>query len=196
MARLIVVERKATMATRTPAIKFTYQDYRNAPEDKRYELLDGDLVMTPAPRVSHQRVVRKLGTLLTLHVERFGEGEVFFPPCDVVLSDTDVVQPDLLFISGERSHIITEENVQGAPDLVVEILSPTTAERDQTFKRSLYARHGVKEYWLVDTAAQTVTILLLGPHDFAELSVCGVGQSIKSPTLQGFVLKSDKIFTR
>ena len=81
-------------------------------------------------------------------------------PFDVVLSDTDVVQPDLLFVSNERANIITDENIQGAPDLVVEILSPSTAERDQTFKRSLYAKHGVKEYWLVDTDAKTVTVLL------------------------------------
>ena len=77
---------------------------------------------------------------------------------------TDVVQPDLLYISNERAHIITDENVQGAPDLVVKILSSSTAERDQTFKRSLYAKHGVKEYWLVDTDAKTVTVLLRNPQ--------------------------------
>ena len=111
-----------------------------------------------------------------------------------MLSDTDVVQPDLLFVSNERAHIITDENVQGAPDLVVEILSPSTAERDKTFKRSLYAKHGVKEYWLVDTDAETVTVLVWDAHHFVEIGVCGKGQTLSSPTLNGFTLNSDEIF--
>ena len=82
-------------------------------------------------------------------------------PTDVVLSDTDVVQPDLLFISSERAHIITPANIQGAPDLIVEIRSDSTAERDETLKRKLYAERGVKEYWLVDPEAMTITVLLL-----------------------------------
>ena len=183
------------MARSTPAIKFTYADYRNTPDGKRYELLDGDLVMTPAPGVRHQRVVRKLGTLLNLYVERRRAGEVFFPPCDVVLSDVDVVQPDLLFVSNERSHIITDENVQGAPDLVVEILSPSTAERDQTFKRSLYARHGVKEYWLVDTDGKSVTVLFHNDHGFTLAGTYGVGHVLTSPTLRDFRLDPAEIFS-
>ena len=184
----------ATMARSTSAIKFTYADYRNTPGDKRYELLDGDLVMTPAPGVRHQRVVRKLGTLLTLYVERRRAGEVFFSPCDVVLSDVDVVQPDLLFVSNERAHIITDENIQGAPDLVVEILSPSTAERDRTFKRSLYAKHGVQEYWLVDTDAKTVTVLLRDSQGLAVVGMCGEGHTLASPTLAGFTVDPAEIF--
>jgi len=184
----------ATMARSTPAIKFTYEDYRNTPEDKRYELLDGDLVMTPAPGTAHQRVLRRLIILLGLSVERTGVGEVFVAPFDVVLSDTDVVQPDLLFISNERSHIITEENVQGAPDLVVEILSPSTAERDQTFKRSLYAKHGVKEYWLVDTDAKTVTVLFHDDHGFTLAGAYGEGQVLTSLTLTEFSMDPAEIF--
>lgn len=182
------------MASSTPAIKFTYEDYRNAPEDKRYELLDGDLVMTPAPGVRHQRVVRKLGTLLTFHIERCKAGEIFFPPCDVVLSDTDVVQPDLLFVSNERAHLVTDENIQGAPDLVVEILSPSTAERDQTFKRSLYAKHGVKEYWLVDTDAKTVTVLFHDDNGFTLAGAYGEGQVLTSLTLTEFSMDPAEIF--
>ena len=182
------------MASSTPTFKFTYADYRNTPEDKRYELLDGDLVMTPAPRVGHQRVIRKLGTLLNRFVEAAQIGEVFFPPCDVVLSDSDVVQPDLLFVSHERSHIITEENVRGAPDLVIEILSPATAARDRTFKRSLYAKHGVKEYWLVDTDAKTVTILLWNSQRYESAGVLIEGQTLASPTLNGFTIDPGEIF--
>lgn len=182
------------MASSASTIKFTYQDYRNAPEDKRYELLDGDLVVTPAPREIHQRASLNLTILLGQSVKNSGIGHVYAAPFDVVLSDTDVVQPDLLFISNERAPIITEENVQGAPDLVVEILSPSTAERDQTFKRSLYARHGVREYWLVDTDAKTVTVLLLDAQQYAVVGVCGEGQTLDSPTLKGFTINPDEIF--
>jgi len=182
------------MASSAPTFKFTYQDYRNAPEDKRYELLDGDLVVTPAPREAHQRASLNLTILLGQSVKNSGIGHVYAAPFDIVLSDTDVVQPDLLFISNERAHIITEENVQGAPDLVVEILSPSTADRDQTFKRSLYARHGVKEYWLVDTDAKTVTVLLLDAQRYAVVGVCSEGRTLDSPTLKGFTINPDEIF--
>ena len=184
----------ATMASSTPTIKFTYEDYRNAPADKRYELLDGDLVVTPAPKEVHQRVLMNLSYLLFQSVKLSGAGHVYAAPFDVVLSNTDVVQPDLLYISNERAHIITDENVQGAPDLVVEILSPSTAERDQTFKRSLYAKHGVKEYWLVDTDAKTVTVLLRNPQGFAVVGVCGEGQVLNSPTLTDFAINPNEIF--
>ena len=182
------------MASSTPTIKFTYEDYRNAPEDKRYELLDGDLVVTPAPGEAHQRVSRNLTILLGQSVKLTGAGHIYAAPFDVVLSDTDVVQPDLLFVSNEQEYVITEANVQGAPDLVVEILSPSTAERDQTFKRALYAKHGVKEFWLVDTAAKTVTVLLRDPQGFAVVGVCGEGQTLDSPTLTGFTINTDEIF--
>ena len=182
------------MASSTTTFKFTYADYRNAPEDKRYELLDGDLVVTPAPGEAHQRASRNLTILLGQSVKLSGVGHVYAAPFDVVLSDTDVVQPDLLFVPNERAHIITDENIQGAPDLVVEILSPSTAERDQTFKRTLYAKHGVKEFWLVDTAAKTVTVLLRDPQGFAVVGVCGEGQTLNSPTLTGFTFNPDEIF--
>ena len=182
------------MASSESTFKFTYQDYRNAPEDKRYELLDGDLVVVPAPKEVHQRVLMNLSLLIFQSVKLSGAGHVYAAPFDVVLSDTDVVQPDLLFISNERAHIITEENVQGAPDLVVEILSPSTAERDQTFKRSLYAKHGVKEYWLVNTDDKTVTALHLDAQQYAVVGVCGEGQTLDSPTLKGFTMNPDEIF--
>lgn len=182
------------MASSTPTFKFTYQDYRNAPEDKRYELLDGDLVVTPAPGEAHQRASRNLTMQLGQWAKLAGTGHVYAAPFDVVLSDIAVVQPDLLFVSDERAHILTEENVQGAPDLVVEILSPSTAERDQTFKRSLYAKHGVKEYWLVDTDEKTVSVLLRDPQGFATAGVCGQGQTVTSPTLAGFIINPDEIF--
>ena len=93
-------------------------------------------------------------------------GEVYVAPFDVVLSDTDVVQPDVLFVSKRRSDIITPDNIRGAPDLVVEILSPATAERDRTIKLDLYAQHGVQEYWIVDPDAKSITVLVRGGERF------------------------------
>ena len=182
------------MTVPNPHIKFTYVDYLNAPEDKRYELLDGDLVMTPAPGERHQRASILLGWRLIQFVTENRLGRVYAAPFDVVLSNTDVVQPDLLFVSHERAHVVTAANVRGAPDLVVEILSPSTADRDLTFERRLYARHGVNEYWIVDTDAGTVTVLLLREGEFEVAGTYGTGDTLTSPTLRGFTLRVDDMF--
>ena len=182
------------MVTAPPALKLTYADYCRTPDDERYELLDGELIVAPAPNSAHQRVDAKLGWRLAQFVEERDLGEVFSAPFDVVLSETDVVQPDLLFISNERAYIITPANARGAPDLVVEILSPSTAERDRSLKRALYARYGVSEYWLVDPDTRTVTVLLLHDGTFAEVARYGVGQTLTSSTLAGFTANLDDIF--
>ncbi len=183
------------MASSTPAVKSTYDDYRNTPDDERYELLDGELIVAPAPRLYHQRVGMQLGALFHMFVKERGLGEVYSAPCDVVFSNTDVVQPDLLFVSREREHVLHGgDNVRGAPDVVIEILSPTTAARDRTFKRALYAKHGVKEYWLVDPDTRTVTVLALEERRFEVAGVYGAGQNLTSPTLQGFTFDPEEIF--
>ena len=185
-----------TAATLEHVTKFTYEDYRTAPEDRRYELLDGDLVVAPAPNLKHQRVLLALGMLLGRFVKKAGLGEVLLSPCDVVLSDTDVVQPDLLFISRGREHLVRNgDNVQGAPDLVVEILSPTTADRDRGYKRALYARHGVSEYWLIDPVAETVSVHLQRNGSLVVTQTCGRGQTLRSPTLQGFETDPADVFS-
>ena len=183
------------MVSPNPAIKFTYEDYQHTPEDQRFELLDGELTMVPAPNLRHQRIGTRLGALLHAFVQERDLGEVFHAPCDVVLSNTDVVQPDLLFVSEERAHLLLGgDNVLGAPDLVVEILSPSTAERDRTFKRSLYARHGVSEYWIVDTVAKNVTVLLFRDGGFEVAAEYGEGENLTSPALPGFALSIDEVF--
>ncbi len=183
------------MVTTPATIKHTYADYCLTPDDERYELLGGELVMAPAPRLPHQMICMELGALLHMFVKTSGLGRVYPSPCDVVLSETDVVQPDLLFVANERAHILFDgDNVQGAPDLVVEILSPSTAERDRRFKRALYARYGVSEYWLVDPDARTVTVLLLGASDFEEVAHYGAGETLTSPTLPGFTVDLDDLF--
>ena len=182
------------MATERSRIKFTYEDYKHTPEDKRYELLDGELIMVLAPRTAHQRTSRDILIPINTFVAENDLGEVFIAPCDVVLSDTDVVQPDLLFVSKERSHIINEDNIRGAPDLVIEILSPSRAQRDRTLKRTLYALHGVPEYWQADTDARNVLVLTLENGEYKVAGIYGEGQTLVSPLLQGFTLEIDKIF--
>ena len=182
------------MITAPLDLKRTYADYCLTPDDERYELLDGELVMSPSPNRAHQRIDAKLGWRLAQFVEERDLGEVFSAPFDVVLSDTNVVQPDLLFVSKEQAYIVTEDNIRGAPDLVVEIISPSTIERDRSLKRALYARYGVREYWLVDPDTRTVTVLLLDEGAFVEIARYGAGQTLTSPTLAGFTANLDDIF--
>ena len=183
------------MATTQPVVKFTYDDYRTAPADKRYELLGGDLIMVPAPNLRHQEVQFRLGQALGRFILDHELGKLFYAPCDVVLSDTDVVQPDLLFVSREREHLLSGgENVRGAPDLMVEILSPATADRDRGYKRELYGRHGVTEYWLVDPIAEAVSLHRQQGGVLAVIHTSGRDQTLRSPLLGGLELRLDDIF--
>ena len=182
------------MVTAKTHRKFTYEDYRNTPDDIRYELHDGELIVVPAPNMAHQGISTTLLRLIDTLVYLRKLGKVFHAPTDVVFSDTEVVQPDLIFVSNERSHILTENNIRGAPDLIIEILSPSTAGRDRTFKRTLYERHGVKEYWMVDPSARNITILLLGESGYELAGIYGEGQTLTSTTLSGFSLDLDDIF--
>ena len=118
----------------------------------------------------------------------------FTPPYDVVLDDFNVVQPDILFVSSERARIITEDNIRGAPDLIIEILSPSTARRDRTQKRDLYARREVKEYWQADTDAKSVTVLTLENGVYRIAGIYTEGQTLTSPLLQSFTLNIATIF--
>lgn len=174
--------------------KRTYADYLETPEGERYELLDGELIALSTPGIAHQDSSLNLSVELSVLRRRAGIGRVFAAPVDVVLSDTDVVQPDLVFVSNERAGIITDANIRGAPDLVIEILSPSTEERDRVFKRALYARHGVREYWLVDTRRKTIEQLLLDGDDFRLAGVFGAGETLVSPTLGGYALDVSAAF--
>ena len=142
-----------------PPAPLTYQDCARPPDDgKRYELLEGEIVVSPSPNTRHQEVSGRLHYALHGWAQRTDAGKVFAAPCDVVLSPHDVVQPELLFIAREHRSRITADNIQGPPDLVAEILSPATAERDLDRKRRLYERHGVAKYWIVDPNARTLTV--------------------------------------
>ncbi len=142
---------------------WTYDDYMRMPDDgKRYEILDGELIELTSPNRQHQQILGRLFRVLSEYVENNVLGEVYIGPFDVRLSLINVIQPDVLFISTNNLRILDNDlNVQGAPDLCVEILSPSTRRRDLAQKRDIYARFGVREYWLVDPDAERVTVLTL-----------------------------------
>lgn len=141
--------------------KFTYQDYLNLPDEVRYELIEGDLIITPSSNIKHQRISRKIEFLLERYVTENSLGEVFDAPCDVYLDDENVFQPDIFLISKERASIIGEKNIQGAPDLVIEILSEASTYRDLVQKKKLYAKFGVKEYWIVAPEDKLIEVYVL-----------------------------------
>ncbi|MBI4972688.1 MAG: Uma2 family endonuclease [Candidatus Omnitrophica bacterium] len=138
-------------------IRLTYEDYLLFPPDRnRHELIDGDHHMTPSPIFKHQRVSMRLAAILEGFVHSEKMGIILAAPMDVVLSDIDVVQPDIIFISSKNSRIITKKCIKGAPDLVVEILSDASRKIDRILKKDLYARYGVGEYWIIDPEIETL----------------------------------------
>ena len=151
----------STMQTHAPT---TWEDVLRMPDDgNRYEFIGGRLYMTPAPVTRHQRISKRMWAALVRVLENPGRGEVFHAPYLVEFPGTgDRVQPDLLFVSDERREIIGEKQVTGAPDLVVEILSPSTAHRDRGIKLDLYARRGVRQYWIVDPVEDAVDVWRFG----------------------------------
>ncbi len=184
------------MTVPKPWIKFTVKDYMSMPDGKRYQLLDGEMILAPSPNTRHQRILIRLISALEDYVAANRAGEVFLAPCDVVLSDHDVAQPDILFVSNSRSSIVTEANIQGAPDLVVEILSPGTATYDRGYKQALYSRHGVREYWLVDPDAETVEVLAEGAEALLLHATLRRGETLTSPILAGLAIDLEQVFAR
>lgn len=186
-----------TLAARKPSesLKLTYHDYLLLPEDSnRYEIIDGDLFMTPSPATRHQRISRRLLVCLDRFVQERRLGEVFDAPIDVLLSDTDVVVPDLVFVSRERTKIVTEKNIKGAPDLLIEILSPSTAGRDRDIKMKRYAKFKVPEYWIVDPDACSVEIFRLGAGGYRLRASGRRTGTLDSPTLPGLELDIRTLF--
>jgi Uma2 family endonuclease len=186
------------MAVREPIRrKLTYDDYVLIPEDgQRHEILDGDHSVSPAPTPSHQAVSGALYARLWLFARQHGLGRVYAAPLDVLFSVHDIAQPDLVFISSERARIIGDKNVQGAPDLVVEVLSPSTRWNDEDFKLGLYERSGVREYWLVDPDRREVRIFRRAGAGFdlaAELSAAS-DESLSTTLLPGLEIPVREIF--
>lgn len=138
--------------------RYTYDDYQQLPEGAPYELIHGHLVMSPSPSFQHQTLVLTLAATLREYIQSQEAGELSIAPLDVHLSDDTVVQPDVLYLSPDRSDRIQEQEIDGAPDLVMEVASPSTSHLDAFDKKQLYEAHGVREYWIVDPETKTVEV--------------------------------------
>jgi Uma2 family endonuclease len=164
-------------------VRFNYHDYLLLPEDKRYEILDGELYVVPAPNTRHQLLLGEMYDALLHHVRDRGLGKVLLAPCDVVLSDETIAQPDLLFVCHEHLGIIGEANISGPPDLVIEILSPSSRKKDLEVKRKLYARFGIQEYWIVDPEAETIGVLACGEQGYVSAGLFDKSERLATPLL-------------
>jgi Uma2 family endonuclease len=182
---------------RAEPIRYTYEDYLTFPDDgRRHELIDGEHFVTPAPVRRHQRLTVRLTFALEGWLRQHPVGELYVAPMDVILSDIDVVEPDLLFVSNERSQILGKW-IHGAPDLVIEILSPSTRRVDEITKRRLYERVGVREYWIVDGEIEVVKIYRRqedGSFARAQELLREEGHSLDTPLLPGFSLSLAELF--
>ncbi|MBM3856259.1 MAG: Uma2 family endonuclease [Verrucomicrobia bacterium] len=174
----------------------TVEDYRATPEGSRYQLVEGDLVMAPAPNLFHQKVSWNLSQILGRYLARHPVGSAYYAPCDVYLSEHDVVQPDVLYVAKANAGILAEDGVHGAPDLIIEVLSPATAQLDKKTKRRIYARAGVKELWLVDPL-----LLQIQRYDFVRdlakpVQLLEEDDTFSTPLLPGLDLRVAEVFHR
>jgi Uma2 family endonuclease len=158
------------MATAADRAMLTYEHYLELPNDgNRYEIIHGELYVSPAPSTKHQRVSFRLSLVVGNHVEAGDLGEVYTAPFDLLLANGAVVQPDLLFVAKDRLGIITDANVQGPPDLVIEIISPSSTKTDQDTKRQLYEEYRVKNYWIFEPLERWVRAYALSADGLYEL---------------------------
>lgn len=177
---------------RAPEPRLTYTDYLHFPDDRRWELIDGEALVTPSPSIRHQRIIGRLYRRIAEHLDLHGDGEVLVAPVDVVLSAHDVVQPDIVFVAHGRRHIITDANIQGTPDWLIEVLSDP--HRDRRLKHQLYARAGVPEYWIADPEAGSVEIHLLEGGRYSEPAIVRAPDTASSRTVPGLTIDLAEAF--
>ena len=176
-----------------PAV--TSADFEEMPPGPPYyQLIEGQLVMSPSPFTRHQRVVLRLGSLLHQFVQDRQLGEVFVAPLDVFLNELNVYQPDIAYLSPAQLHLVSEKGIEGAPDLCVEVLSKSTERFDRTTKKKVFAQCGLREYWLVDAEARTVTIFDLHANSEELESVLRIGEHLKSKLLRGLKIDLGRVF--
>jgi len=176
---------------------FTYEDYLNLPDNgKRYEIINGELYMVPAPSLSHQRTIRRFLNAFENFLEENPLGEIFPAPTDVIFAGIEILQPDLVFISTEKFEILTRENIQGAPDLVIEVLSPRTEKRDRTLKLKVYSKFGVREYWMANHEKATVEIWRRKGKKLVFHALLDRTQTLTTPLLPGLGIALEKIFQK
>jgi Uma2 family endonuclease len=186
--------------TRPPAsgLKLTYDDFVLFPDDgKRHELVDGEHYVSPSPNRKHQTIALNLAAMMWNHLHRDPMGQVFIAPFDVVFSNFDVVEPDVLYVSNaRRQEVLTAKHVRGAPDLVVEVGSPGTRRRDETLKHRLYERSGVSEYWVVDPEIDVIKVYRLVDGRYVRVHELSLenGGALTTPLLPGLSMPLATIF--
>jgi Uma2 family endonuclease len=177
--------------------EWTYEDYLAIPDDgNRYEVIYGELyLMSPAPTPIHQLVSAELMYMLQTFIKKNHLGVVLGAPCDVILDPGGTpVEPDILFITRARTHIIAEKNILGAPDMIMEILSPSNPEHDRITKFNLYQESGVKEYWIVDPQARTIEVLVLREGKYAQVGRFEGDAQARSDLLKDFQVALTEVF--
>lgn len=178
----------------------TYKEFRELDFDDNdpfwYELINGQLVKKYSPSIQHQRISRKIGGALDNYANQTQSGEMFYAPLDVVLDDNNSYHPDIFFIKNERSFILDakEQVVIGAPDLVVEILSKSTAVYDKGVKKDNYEKNGVREYWLIDPRNKSVEIYALIQQRYQLVTYQEETGTLSSIVLEGFILDLEQLF--
>jgi len=179
---------------KTKTLAFTYNDYLAYTEhsDKRYELVEGELNMVPSPSFQHQKVLGRLFTILNNYVLKNNIGELVIAPIDLYIDDISTLQPDIVFISKEKSYIIENNRINGSPDLVIEIISPSTVIRDRDIKKKLYARAEIMEYWIVEPDKKEVEVYNLSEEGYV---LSGIHKNrLSSEIFAGLIINLSEIF--
>lgn len=173
----------------------TYDDYvaLTPPDSGNYELHNGKLIYMASPTPDHQDVVTELCARMRLFASSRKLGKVFAAPLDVVFTPTDILQPDILFIATEHLHIIGDKKIEGAPDLVVEVLSDSNKPREQRYKKEIYETHGVREYWMINPEKDSVTIFVNTNGELVAAGVFKKNDIVSSEILPGFSIRVSEI---
>jgi Uma2 family endonuclease len=176
-------------------VLFTAEDYKNLPETgPRYQLVQGDLIVAPAPNRYHQEISGNLEFIFRAYLKEHPIGKVYHAPFDVYLDEHNIFQPDILFVSKERSGILTRQGAEGAPDLIIEILSPSSARLDLDRKRKVYARHGVIELWIIVPETRQVQVYRLQEQPNRPSAIYERTDAFESPLLPALRLEAAEIF--
>jgi Uma2 family endonuclease len=184
-----------TPATSVPIPLLTVEHYRELPENgPRYQLIEGELFMAPAPNRYHQDISRNLEYILLKYLDEHPVGKLYDAPFDVYLDEHNVFQPDIVFVSDARLSILTEAGAEGAPDFVVEILSPKTAQLDRIQKRQIYTRAGVQELWIIDPKLRCIEVYFLSKDAITPAAVYHEDDLFESACFPGLRFNAAKIF--
>ena len=193
--RTLLIEITRMQSSSAIAYKMTAAEFFSLPEGPPYfQLLDGDLYMSPSPRRYHQKLIVRLVGILQAYLERHLLGEIYVAPSDVVFTQDTILNPDIYFVSHERAGILTDQGAEGAPDLVVEVLSPSTARLDLGRKREVYAESGVLEMWVVSPRTRGVEIYRFAENASEPVAILGQGDTLASPLLPELAIRISDLF--